>query len=61
MDFLARLKQAQYSLDTMAIDGWLLYDFRKSNELACRFLDIPNHALMTRRFFYWIPCPGKIL
>jgi Xaa-Pro dipeptidase len=40
------------------IDGWLLYDFRRSNELACQFLEIPTQKLLTRRFFYWIPLQG---
>lgn len=55
MDFPTRLKQAQHSLNLLGIDGWLLYDFRKANDLACRFLDIPKHALMTRRFFLLDP------
>ncbi|MBA3816114.1 MAG: peptidase, partial [Parachlamydiaceae bacterium] len=52
MDFTGRLKEAQHSLNFLGIDGWLLYDFRKMNDLACSFLDIPKQALMTRRFFY---------
>lgn len=59
MDFATRLQQAQHSLNLLGIDGWLLYDFRKTNDLACYFLDIPKHALMTRRFFYWIPRQGS--
>ncbi len=59
MDFTGRLKEAQHSLNFLGIDGWLLYDFRKMNDLACSFLDIPKQALMTRRFFYWIPKEGS--
>lgn len=40
-------------------DGWLLYDFRKTNDLACHFLEIPKETLLTRRFFYWIPKTGE--
>lgn len=40
-------------------DGWMLYDFRRCNPMACRFLEIPNEALLTRRFFYWIPVEGS--
>lgn len=58
MDVSLRINQAQHSLRKLGIDGWLLYDFRKSNDLACRFLNISPHALMTRRFFYWIPKAG---
>jgi len=40
------------------LDGWLLYDFRRTNDLACQVLEIPAHKLLTRRFFYWIPRNG---
>lgn len=41
------------------LDGWLLYDFRRSNPLACQVLQIPGDILLTRRFFYWIPATGE--
>lgn len=40
------------------IDGWLLYDFRRSNPLACKFLEILPGQLLSRRFFYFIPVNG---
>lgn len=40
-------------------DGWLAYDFRHSNSLACQCLGIPPHQLLTRRFFYWFPAYGE--
>jgi Xaa-Pro aminopeptidase len=40
------------------IDGWLLYDFRRSNSLACDVLKIPPETHLTRRFFYFIPTSG---
>lgn len=58
MAFEERLVSAQQSLDRVGFDGWLIYDFRRSNDLACRFLDIPSNMLFTRRFFYWIPRTG---
>lgn len=54
-----KIKSVQKSLTSIACDGWLLYDFRKSNDLALRFLEIPSEKLITRRFFYWIPSKGK--
>lgn len=42
------------------VQGWLLYDFRRSNTLACQFLEIPEEKLLTRRFFYWIPVEGEL-
>lgn len=49
----------QELLKQYGIDGWLLYDFRRSNLLACRLLEIPQTQLLTRRFFYWIPKEGN--
>lgn len=50
---------ARESLINLGYDGWLLYDFRKTNDLACYFLEIPKDTLLTRRFFYWIPKAGE--
>lgn len=52
------LKKIQSCIKGSEIDGWLLYDFRHSNQLACRLLDIPPTQMLTRRFFYWIPKSG---
>ncbi len=46
-------------LQEEGLDGWLLYDFRKTNTLAWDFLKIPESTLATRRFFYWIPAVGE--
>lgn len=53
------LEQVQSSLKQLQLDGWLLYDFRRSNDLACHFLEIPAINILTRRFFYWIPAVGN--
>ncbi|MCE5317090.1 MAG: M24 family metallopeptidase [Parachlamydia sp.] len=50
--------EIQRNLAEWGVDGWLLYDFRRSNELACQFLSIRSEQLLTRRFFYWIPTQG---
>ena len=57
-DWNIRLDSVQRSLRHLNLDGWLLYDFRRSNELACAFLEIPASTLLSRRFFYWIPMQG---
>lgn len=49
----------QQSISEAGWDGWLLYDFRNTNDLACRFLELPKGTLQTRRFFYWIPKTGN--
>ena len=56
-----KLEEVQQALRQQKIDGWLLYDFRRSNDLACKFLEIPPSQMLTRRFFYWIPSQGEPL
>lgn len=52
---------AQRTMQQMGLEGWLLYDFRRCNDLACDFLQIDTAALLTRRFLYWIPTVGQPL
>lgn len=54
-----KIEEVQQNLREQKLDGWLLYDFRRSNDLACQFLEIPSTQLLTRRFFYWIPSQGE--
>lgn len=54
-----RIHRVQQTLQQQKLNGWLLYDYRRMNNLACRFLEIPENALITRRFFYWIPARGE--
>jgi Xaa-Pro dipeptidase len=58
MDWHTRIQDVQKHLVKEKIDGWLLYDFNGINPLALNFLQIDPAALMTRRFFYWIPAIG---
>ncbi|HVO75660.1 MAG TPA: M24 family metallopeptidase [Ignavibacteriaceae bacterium] len=53
------LNRIQEILRQSNIDGWLLYDFRGSNEFAINILDIPPNAHLTRRFYYLIPKEGN--
>lgn len=55
MDFIRR---SQELLLLNKWDGWLLYDFRRNNEIACELLQIDPEQLLTRRFLYWIPACG---
>ncbi|MCL5028807.1 MAG: M24 family metallopeptidase [Bacteroidetes bacterium] len=52
------LQKIQSIIKQMNLDGWLLYDFRKSNEFALNILDIPKDSHLTRRFYYFIPKEG---
>ncbi|MBI5272848.1 MAG: M24 family metallopeptidase [Chlamydiia bacterium] len=54
-----KLRKAQGCLKEIGADGWLLYDFHRSNDLAHLFLEISPQTMITRRFFYWIPVSGE--
>ena len=49
----------QAAIREFGFDGWLLYDFRGSNILARRILQISPQAMGSRRFFYFIPAKGE--
>ena len=53
------LNKMQSIIAKMNLDGWLLYDFRGSNDLAQNILDIPKSSHLTRRFYYFIPRTGE--
>ncbi len=55
------LHDIQENLRKLNIDGWLIYDFRGSNDLALSILDIPRTSHLTRRFYYFIPQNGTPL
>lgn len=52
------LKQIQEALQNEKLDGWLFYDFRKSNPIAYQILSIPLNSFFSRRWFYFIPVSG---
>jgi Xaa-Pro dipeptidase len=41
------------------IDGWLFFDFRRSNPIAHAVLGLPRQALFSRRWWYYIPKEGE--
>lgn len=41
------------------LDGWLFFDFRRSNAIAHRILGLPEHAFFTRRWMYYVPREGE--
>ncbi len=53
------LAAVQTALREMGADGWLLYDFRGLNVLARRVLDMPTDAILSRRWFYFVPARGE--
>lgn len=47
----------QGELARLGLDGWLLYDFHGSNDVAHNFLGLKG--IITRRSFYFIPASGS--
>ncbi len=54
-----RVPQIQEALQKAKLDGWLFYDFRGSDPLALRVLKLDEHAVGSRRWFYFIPAKGE--
>src|SRR5690606_10634631 len=53
------LAAVQSALQSLNLDGWLLYDFRSLNVLARRIAHFPEDLTASRRWFYWIPANGQ--
>src|SRR5207247_5971624 len=53
------LKSVQTAIREQNLDGWLLYDFRGLNVLARRVLGLDESAILSRRWFYFIPAQGE--
>ncbi len=43
------LERIQQALALEKLNGWLFYDFRKSNPLAYQILSLPEQEFYTRR------------
>jgi len=52
------LEHIQQALRAEGLDGWLFYDFRRSNPVAHRVLSLPDDEMYTRRWFYFVPVAG---
>ena len=53
------LAAVQSALRDAGLDGWLLYDFRGLNPLACRIVGFEEGGHRTRRWFYFVPAEGE--
>jgi Xaa-Pro dipeptidase len=49
----------QAALRDQAIDAWLFYDHHHRDPIAYRILGLPEHAHVTRRWYYVIPAEGE--
>ncbi|MCI0462882.1 MAG: M24 family metallopeptidase, partial [Gemmataceae bacterium] len=52
------LQATQAALRDQGLDGWLLCDFRGSNMLARRVLDLEQQPVTSRRWYYFVPTAG---
>jgi Xaa-Pro dipeptidase len=53
------LGAVQAAIRDAGLDGWLLYDFRGSNVLAQRVVDLAEKKPFSRRWFYFVPATGE--
>jgi Xaa-Pro aminopeptidase len=53
------LTAIQNAITSLGFDGWLLYDFRGLNVLARRIVGLSDDAMLTRRWFYFVPAKGE--
>ncbi|MET0646306.1 MAG: Xaa-Pro peptidase family protein [Pyrinomonadaceae bacterium] len=56
---VTRVAEIQAALREANLDGWLFYDFRRSDPLAYRILRLPTAGVTTRRWFYYVPVVGE--
>jgi Xaa-Pro dipeptidase len=56
---MTRLDEIAGALAAAGLDGWLFYDFRMSDPLAYRILELPENGIATRRWFCYVPATGK--
>ena len=49
----------QSALRESDVDGWLFFDFRRSNPIAYGVLGLPSHGLVSRRWMYYLPREGE--
>lgn len=52
-------ERIQHAIRDAGFDGWLFYDFRKSNLLAYRVLGLDEGGFYSRRWYYFIPAQGE--
>ncbi len=59
IDPAARVAAIQAALREANLEGWLFYDFRKSDPLAYRILQLHLHNITSRRWCYYVPAAGE--
>lgn len=56
---MVEAREIQEQLQRWGLDGWLFYDFRRSNPIAYRTLGLPERLIVTRRWYYYVPRDGE--
>jgi Xaa-Pro dipeptidase len=54
-----RVAEIQKALKEQGLDGWLFYDFRRSDPLSYRILLLDQNKFASRRWFYYVPAEGE--
>ncbi|HEY6912513.1 MAG TPA: hypothetical protein VI356_24240, partial [Myxococcales bacterium] len=54
-----RLRRIQDALQRARVDGWLFFDFRRSDEIAYRVLGLDPKGARSRRWYCLIPAQGQ--
>ncbi len=52
------LKAIQAALRERNFDAWLFYDHHHRDPIGYKVLGLPEHLMVTRRWFYLIPGQG---
>ena len=55
----AKTAMIKSMLKCQKLKGWLLYNFHDLNPIARRLAPVPEGAMLTRRWAYWIPADGE--
>lgn len=53
------LPAIQSALRERNVDAWLFYDHHHRDPIAYRVLGLPEHLMVTRRWFYLVPAQGE--
>lgn len=57
-DMTDLIRVAQAELTRLGLPGWLIYDFRRLNRIAARFLNL-GPGMLTRRVYLYVPAEGQ--
>ena len=52
------LSAIQSALRERGFDCWLFYDHHHRDPISYKVLGLPEHSMVTRRWFYYVPAQG---